>query len=145
MYGRAEDVLSLCKSSDSSLLVTGLHSGQLQLRTYPSRALGAPCRPYHAHSAGGVSKVAFSVGDKYLLSVGRDDRVMMQWKVVRSGVAPVPLLQPLGKPPARPEQEGDLLGQVDRSSTHTQSTQLPLTIDPYYSIIIHHLTYLINT
>ena len=134
MYGRAEDVLSLCKSSDSSLLVTGLHSGQLQLRTYPSRALGAPCRPYHAHSAGGVSKVAFSVGDKYLLSVGRDDRVMMQWKVVRSGVAPVPLLQPLGKPPACPEQEGDLLGQVDRSiidsHSHTLSNYTgPLTID----------------
>ena len=35
----------------------GLHSGQLQLRTYPSKALGAPCRPYHGHSAGGVSKV----------------------------------------------------------------------------------------
>ena len=111
LYGRSEDVLSLCKSSDSSLLVTGLHSGQLQLRTYPSKALGAPCRPYHGHSAGGISKVAFSVGDKYLLSVGRDDRVMLQWKVVRSGVAPVPLLQALGKPPARPEQDGDLLGQ----------------------------------
>ena len=36
---------------------------------------------------------------------------MMQWKVVRTGVAPIPLLQPLGKPPARPEASGDLLGQ----------------------------------
>ena len=59
------------------------------------------------------------MGDKYLLSVGRDDRVMMQWKVVRSGVAPVPLLQPLGQPPARPETQGDLLGQRKVTPHHT--------------------------
>jgi hypothetical protein len=74
LYGSADDVLTLCKSHDHKLLVTGDSRGVLQLRNYPSPALESPCVPYHGHSAGGVGRALFTQGDKYLLSIGRDDR-----------------------------------------------------------------------
>ena len=38
--GSLDDVLTLCKSSDHSMLVTGDQNGSLQLRSYPSRKVG---------------------------------------------------------------------------------------------------------
>ena len=38
-------------------------------------------KKYVGHSAGGVGCVDFTLGDKYVLSVGIDDRLLLQWKV----------------------------------------------------------------
>ena len=38
-------------------------------------------KKYVGHSAGGVGCVDYTLGDKYVLSVGIDDRLLLQWKV----------------------------------------------------------------
>jgi WD40 repeat protein len=88
MYGTAEEVLTVTKSHDNSLLISGDCSGLMYMRTYPSICPGAPAKVYQGHTAGGVAKVVFSIDDKFVLSVGRDDRTMMQWEVVRSARKP---------------------------------------------------------
>ena len=41
----------------------------------------SPYRDYQGHTAGGVAKSVFSLNDKYVLSIGKDDRLLLQWKV----------------------------------------------------------------
>ena len=41
----------------------------------------SPYTGYQGHTAGGTAKTVFSLDDKYILSIGKDDRLLLQWKV----------------------------------------------------------------
>mmetsp|Transcript_13866 Transcript_13866/g.18801 ORF Transcript_13866/g.18801 Transcript_13866/m.18801 type:complete len:412 (+) Transcript_13866:1108-2343(+) len=52
----------------------------------------SPCKTYAAHSPGGLSGAAFSPQDRFLLTLGRTDRCLIQWRLTPS--------QPQDPPPA---------------------------------------------
>jgi WD40 repeat protein len=82
-------VLTASDNSRDYKLVAGADVyGGIKMALAPAVALDAPHKRYVAHSAGGVSKVAFTIGDEYLISTGLDDRCLMQWKVLKSEVEP---------------------------------------------------------
>jgi len=87
-FSDPSDALTLSQSSDKKLLVAGDSFGALKLFSNPCIDLFAPYKRYFAHSPGGISKVSFSVDDQYLLSIGRSDKVLAQWKVLKSAVKP---------------------------------------------------------
>jgi WD40 repeat protein len=87
-YSKAEAVTALGLSKDERLFVTGDRFGSIFLLRNPSIRLGAPSKRYLAHTPGGVSKTAFSIDDKYAVSIGRTDRCIVQWRLVRSQVEP---------------------------------------------------------
>ena len=41
----------------------------------------SPYKGFQGHTAGGTAKTVFSLDDKYILSIGKDDRLLLQWKV----------------------------------------------------------------
>ena len=82
------DALTLSQSSDKKLLVAGDSFGALKLFSNPCTDLFAPYKRYFAHSPGGISKVSFTVDDQYLLSIGRSDKVLAQWRVLKSNIKP---------------------------------------------------------
>lgn len=86
-YGSSPDVACLTRSHDKKLLVTGDVWGNLNMFRNPCPLPNAPCKTYKAHSTmGGTSKVAFSAEDAYLVSIGKCDRSIMQWKLKPSEV-----------------------------------------------------------
>lgn len=85
---QACDVLSLAQSRDKRLLVVGDQNGQLKLFSNPATSLNAPFRNYNIHTPGGLSKIAFTVGDQSLLTVGRYDKILIQWKLTSSEAQP---------------------------------------------------------
>ena len=87
-YSSHSDVLALSSSKDEKLLATGDVYGALRLFANPCFKLGAPNKRYAAHSPGGVSRVSFSIGDQYLVSIGKTDRLVVQWRVGKSAAAP---------------------------------------------------------
>ena len=89
-YSSYSDVNSLAVSRDKKLFVTGDKAGALKLFAAPSPGLAAPYKAYSGHSIGGVSKATFTVNDKYVLSIGRDDRTMMQWTVIKAVLKDAP-------------------------------------------------------
>mmetsp|Transcript_8901 Transcript_8901/g.12323 ORF Transcript_8901/g.12323 Transcript_8901/m.12323 type:complete len:539 (+) Transcript_8901:1348-2964(+) len=44
----------------------------------------SPCKTYAAHSPGGLSGAAFSPQDRFLLTLGRTDRCLIQWRLTPS-------------------------------------------------------------
>ena len=82
------DTLTLNQSKDHKLLAVGDSYGALKLFRNPATEYFAPYKKYTAHSPGGISKVAFTVKDQFLMSVGRFDKVLVQWKVVKSADLP---------------------------------------------------------
>jgi len=93
-FGCSDDLVSLCQSKkfvDSyALTAVGDRYGGLSLLRCPFAKPGAPMKRYSGHTPGGVAKVVFTVGDQYLLSIGRDDKTMMQWRVVEGVASPPP-------------------------------------------------------
>lgn len=85
------DVNTLCKSNDSSFIASGDKFGSLKLFCNPTKNLDAPYKQYVGHTPGGISKVCFSKDDKYLLSIGSDDKTILQWKVIKSAVKSNPV------------------------------------------------------
>jgi microtubule-associated protein-like 6 len=80
------DINTLCKSNDNSFIATGDKFGSLKLFSNPSKNLYAPSKQYVGHTPGGIAKVCFSKDDKYLLSIGSDDKTILQWKVIKNTI-----------------------------------------------------------
>lgn len=81
-------LLSLTMSHDHSLLATGDCFGGLHLFSNPATSLNAPKKNYSGvHGKGGISRVAFSADDQFLLTIGRSDRCLLQWKLLRTSQA----------------------------------------------------------
>lgn len=80
-HARKEHVRCLHQSHLGKLIATGDHTGVLRLYANPAIAPASPCKEYRLHGAAGVQRVYFSLDDAYLLSVGRCDKMMVQWKV----------------------------------------------------------------
>jgi WD40 repeat protein len=104
----SQHVLTTCCSSrDFKLVAAGDVYGGIKLALSPAVSLDFPHKRYVAHSPGGVAKVAFTVEDQYFVSIGTDDRCLMQWKVAKSGVEPTKKTK---TPAPKPEDEGTPLG-----------------------------------
>eukprot|EP01038_Epipyxis_sp_PR26KG_P009336 gene9336-12580_t len=82
------EVTSLTQSATKSLLATGDNYGQIKLFSNPAIDFFSPNKRYLAHSRGGISKVVFSHDDSYLLSIGKTDRLLVQWKVLKESTQP---------------------------------------------------------
>lgn len=104
----SQNVLSTCCSSrDFKLVAAGDVYGAIKLALSPAVSLDTPHKRYVAHSPGGVAKVAFTVEDQFFVSIGEDDRCLMQWKVAKSEVEPTKKVK---APGAQAEEEGTPLG-----------------------------------
>ena len=79
--GKYSEVSTICRSADKRLMCSGDVNGNLHLLKYPSLRPGAPFKNYRIHSMGGISKVVFSVKDQFLLSLGKEDKTLCQWRV----------------------------------------------------------------
>ena len=71
----------LSQAKDKSLFVTGDIFGAVSLFNSPASNINAPFIEFLGHSPGGVSRVAFAAKDQFILSIGKDDRAMFQWKL----------------------------------------------------------------
>jgi len=88
------DVSTFCKAKDKSICATGDVYGAIKLFKNPVvGAVDAPYKFYSGHSSGGVAKIIFSKQDKFLLSIGRDDKVLLQWAVKKSTVVADPVIR----------------------------------------------------
>ena len=85
-YSPLSTIKTVTESNDGKLIVTGDAHGRVSMYSNPAVALGAPSKKYYGHSMGGISRVAFTVDDNFLLSTGFDDRCLFQWKVEKSPV-----------------------------------------------------------
>lgn len=102
------DTLTLNQSKDHKLLVVGDSFGALKLFRNPATEYFAPYKKYTCHSPGGISKLAFTVKDQFLLSTGRFDRVLAQWKVLKSSDLPDNKISAEEAPePVAPEEDYD--------------------------------------
>jgi WD40 repeat protein len=86
-FGNASEIQAVAYGKEAKLVVSANYQGIISLRRFPSTAMFAPSKNYFGHTPGGISKVAFTLGDSKLLSIGREDRTLMQWRV-RPGVVP---------------------------------------------------------
>lgn len=82
--GDPSDVFCLTQSHDKLLLATGDCRGYIKLFQNPSTEYSAPYKHFTGHSPGGVSKVGFTAEDIFLVSTGRHDKTMLQWKFVKA-------------------------------------------------------------
>lgn len=71
----------LSASHDRKIIATGDCSGGLSLFQGPCPKPAAPFVEMCGHSPGGISKVGFSTSDKYIISTGKFDRCLFQWKL----------------------------------------------------------------
>ena len=79
-----DGVRSLSLSGDAKVLISGHSDGSLKLFAYPSTRPSAAYKEYLGHSQEGISRVCFSMDDQFVLTLGRDDRTIMQWKFLSS-------------------------------------------------------------
>ena len=94
----AADILTLAQSHDGKLLATGDQNGHLKVFSNPSVHIQSPYRNYNLHTPGGLSKVSFSVDDRFLMSIGKFDKTLVQWKIVKSSTVPdVPVSGPVAR------------------------------------------------
>lgn len=91
-----DPVRTLSRSGNAMLLASGNHDGAIKLFSYPSTRPSAPYKEYKGHSQEGVAKVLFTLQDKYLVSLGRDDRVLLQWSVLQDNIPIAARIQPVG-------------------------------------------------
>ncbi|KAL7687927.1 putative guanylate cyclase activating protein [Plasmopara halstedii] len=78
-YADGTDINAVCASSSRSILAIGDDSGNVKVYRYPCILKGSKfiaCRGHSSH----VMNVRFSFDDKYLISVGGNDRSIFQWK-----------------------------------------------------------------
>ncbi|KAE9039083.1 Echinoderm microtubule-associated protein-like 6 [Phytophthora rubi] len=74
------DINAVCASSSRTTLASGDDSGNVKFFRYPCIPKGSKfiaCRGHSSH----VANVRFSFDDKYLISVGGNDRSIFQWKL----------------------------------------------------------------
>lgn len=74
-----ENVGALAASPDGGLLAVGDGFGQVRLLSFPCPTVGASAKVYRGHGAP-IANVAFSVEGQFLLSVGCQDRSVLQWR-----------------------------------------------------------------
>lgn len=95
-YDDGCDLRAACRSHlakgdlpSTQLLATGDSYSRVRLWRYPA-ASAQPCSAdYRAHGGGGTGGVVFSCDNQRLMSVGREDGIVCQWKVDTSGGAPL--------------------------------------------------------
>lgn len=75
------EVSCLSTSQDRKIFATGDCYGNLSLFQCPCPKPKAPYIEMCGHSPGGVSRVGFSTNDKYIMSTGKYDRCLFQWKL----------------------------------------------------------------
>ena len=73
------------RSGDRKLLAAATNKGQVKLYNYPVLSKGAKFKQETGH-AGEVSNCRFSIDDSTLVTVGKNDRTILVWKVNRSRV-----------------------------------------------------------
>ena len=102
------DVVTCANTSKDFTTVAGADAhGIIRLVVSPAVMVDAPCKKYYAHSRGGIARLAFTMEDEYLVSVGKDDRCLMQWKFTKSAVAPVKtVVTPVEPGPSDPAAAG---------------------------------------
>ena len=88
-YADAKVVTCANTSKDMTTVAGADVNGTIRLVVSPAVMVGAPCKKYYAHSRGGIARLAFTMEDQFLMSIGKDDRCLMQWKFLKSDVAPV--------------------------------------------------------
>ncbi|EEY63980.1 microtubule-associated protein, putative [Phytophthora infestans T30-4] len=74
------DINAVCASASRTILASGDDSGNVKFFRYPCIPKGSKfivCRGHSSH----VANVRFSFDDKYLISVGGNDRSIFQWKL----------------------------------------------------------------
>ena len=76
-----DDVNSVDRSRDGAFIVTGDDFGEVKLFNYPCVVDDAPNRAYKGHSSH-VQKVRLCARDFHAISVGGEDRAILQWKIV---------------------------------------------------------------
>eukprot|EP00600_Ochromonadales_sp_CCMP1393_P002263 CAMPEP_0174977188 /NCGR_PEP_ID=MMETSP0004_2-20121128/13465_1 /TAXON_ID=420556 /ORGANISM="Ochromonas sp., Strain CCMP1393" /LENGTH=2877 /DNA_ID=CAMNT_0016228333 /DNA_START=290 /DNA_END=8924 /DNA_ORIENTATION=- len=82
------DTLCVAQTADHKLLAAADTTGALKLFRNPACEYFAPYKQFSGHSPGGISNIKFTVEDRFLLSAGRSDRVVVQWRVVKSSDLP---------------------------------------------------------
>ncbi|TYZ57872.1 hypothetical protein PybrP1_010272 [[Pythium] brassicae (nom. inval.)] len=80
------DVNAAARNARSDLLATADDFGLVKLFRYPCVARHAGALEHRGH-ASHVTNVRWSAGDAYVVSVGGNDRCVMEWKVVRDLVS----------------------------------------------------------
>ncbi len=83
-YNNFSDITSISTSKDATIIASGDVFGNVKIMKNPSPNISSPFKEYHGHSVGGVSNVCFTVADKYLLSIGKDDKTIIQWRVAKN-------------------------------------------------------------
>ena len=73
------DINSACRSHSGHLLATSEDTGLVRVFRYPCIADGAQSLALSGHSSHVVC-VRWTCGDKYLISVGGNDKTIMQWR-----------------------------------------------------------------
>ena len=74
-----DDIISLERSSEGTMLaVTDVH-GDLKLSRFPVVSDTYVDKQYRGH-AGSIARAAFSSNDRYILTAGREDLCILQWK-----------------------------------------------------------------
>lgn len=76
------DVNAVDRNAKRDLLVTSDDFGLVKLYRYPCVAKHASALEHRGHSSH-VTNVRWSAGDAYVVSVGGNDRCVMEWRVVR--------------------------------------------------------------
>ena len=96
------------KSANDRLLVSGHSDGSVRLFSYPSTRPNSAYKEFNGHSQEGISGVLFSFEDEYFISLGRDDRTLIQWKILPN-LTRSHLVAPFALPdaPAIPKKEGE--------------------------------------
>jgi microtubule-associated protein-like 6 len=75
------NITSTCSSAIRDVVACADDFGILKVFRYPCTVRGAACTEHWGHSSSGISRVRFTAGDGYILSAGKQDRTIFQWRV----------------------------------------------------------------
>mmetsp|Transcript_11841 Transcript_11841/g.21676 ORF Transcript_11841/g.21676 Transcript_11841/m.21676 type:complete len:2327 (-) Transcript_11841:669-7649(-) len=78
--GASTEIVSLHRSNNKNLVLTGDELGRLDLRRYPCISYSAGKKTYRGHT-GAIQNCRFAYNDTYAITVGGEDRCVMQWKL----------------------------------------------------------------
>jgi WD40 repeat protein len=142
----AEEVTSLHQSNSHSLLLVGSSLGSLKLFSNPAIQLNSPFKHYYLHSPGGIAGVQFSSDDKYALSIGKHDKILIQWKV--STVATALISSPRGaSDETKGENEGISAAVVTKKAIQKKDLKPDNLPDDIYenSFVVRNLNFIDNS